>query len=189
MFYKTRYLKQKTLTLLIILFVFLCVSTAYAINTISEGYRVDLSESKQVNSPSICRNISNTTGNAYFIPTRADAEFSSFLTYLPSGVTAESCCVWNVGNACNSVANSCGVTDSGIVNCDGSCSASKPITYQLSSATYSTSCEISGWNYGGTSCTKDDDVGAWSYAGTFSACSNGGFPGNNYDYRICERCN
>lgn len=77
---------------LILFFSLAFIGVIYALNTWSTGYRID-TETKQVlvNSTQDCYNVTNITPNAYFLPTKTTAEWNTFETHLPSGVTIGSC--------------------------------------------------------------------------------------------------
>ena len=72
-----------------------------------------------------CQRITNNSTAPLFVPANTQAEWNAFLTYAPNK-TISSCCAANQGQACTSGANSCGMTNSGTIQCDGSCNASVP---------------------------------------------------------------
>lgn len=41
---------------------------------------------------SVCRGVSNSSGNVYFVPTRSASEWANFRSNPPPGVTVLSCC-------------------------------------------------------------------------------------------------
>ena len=66
-------------------------------------------------------------------------------------VTVSVSCDANEGNACNSAANACGVTNSGTIQCDGSCSASAPSSVSCPPTTPEVSALWQGTTYFGPS--------------------------------------
>lgn len=69
------------------------ILVVYAIDTISEGWRVDHGATKNVTgADAICKKVTNAhAGNDYFVPTKTTTEWTAFQNNLPSGVTLNSC--------------------------------------------------------------------------------------------------
>ena len=87
--------KKGKLSLIIIIatvFLFISAITVYALNTWATGYRVN-TETKDVlvGASQACHKVTNTSSNSYFIPTKTTAEWDSFASHLPSGVSIGSC--------------------------------------------------------------------------------------------------
>ncbi|MBX4209465.1 hypothetical protein KW799_02135 [Candidatus Parcubacteria bacterium] len=88
----------------------------------------------------------------------------------------DSCCAAGTGNSCTSGANSCGQTNSGTIQCDGSCSASAPANpggYGDSCSSGANSCgDVNG---GTIQCDGSCSAGApGERPGYGSACSSAG---------------
>jgi len=61
-----------------------------AINSTYEGYRVNHATDMDIDEWGTCNNVLNT-GNDLFVPTKTSAEWSTFRTHLPSGVSLGAC--------------------------------------------------------------------------------------------------
>lgn len=73
----------------LITLIFSLSTPAYAANS----YRLNASASNfQVKEFSMCRQLTNTSGSDYFVPTRTQTEWTAFLDHLPPGVSATNCC-------------------------------------------------------------------------------------------------
>lgn len=72
----------------------------YAIDTVSEGWRVDHGATKNVTgADAVCKKVENThASNDYFIPTASTTEWTAFQNNLPAGVTLNSC-QFSIGNS------------------------------------------------------------------------------------------
>ena len=78
------------------LFIF-SFSLVFAINSISDGWRVDSGTTMQVTDASwTCHKITNSSSTPCFVPTKTLAEWNAFASHLPSGVSNGSCqtCGW-----------------------------------------------------------------------------------------------
>lgn len=91
-------------------------------------------------------------------------------------VTNSSCvqtvCVPNAGNACSSSANSCGMTNSGTVQCDGSCSATTPSNSYCPAPQPSVCTDWSASNYGQALPCKYTPTTCGNGATNYPACNN-----------------
>jgi hypothetical protein len=65
-------------------------STIYAINTVTEGYRITTT-SQTITAHGICRTAVKTSGNDVFAPTRTSAEWNAFIANKPGNVTLNAC--------------------------------------------------------------------------------------------------
>jgi hypothetical protein len=65
----------------------------YAIDTVSEGWRVDHGATKNVTgADAVCKKVTNAhASNDYFIPTASTTEWTAFQNNLPLGVSLNSC--------------------------------------------------------------------------------------------------
>ena len=78
--------------LLFTFFVFLIAfSLVKAIDSNSEGWKLDPSETLSIDVNSVCRDITNTGSNTYFVPTKTEAEWTYFINNSPSDVTILGC--------------------------------------------------------------------------------------------------
>ena len=93
---------------------------------ISNGECVATNQTKSITAHTVCRRINNASGNAYFIPRATSAEWNSFLTNPPAGVSLSSCdcaaggVAWAVSVSCNGNIPSIGSPDTVVfVNASG----------------------------------------------------------------------
>jgi hypothetical protein len=92
-------MKKKIIVGITILFSFIFL--VYAINTLTEGFRVVKSTSVMISdsggsiplTPS-CKGITNSESNDIFVPTKTDAEWDAFLANKPASVTIGDCGIW-----------------------------------------------------------------------------------------------
>jgi hypothetical protein len=82
----------KTLRFLLILLVICTHPIAEAINTISDGFRVNNATISQIDAHGTCTAVINNSGQDQFIATRSSTEWSSFRSTPPTGVVAGVCC-------------------------------------------------------------------------------------------------
>ncbi len=158
-------------------FVFLLLSsTVYALNTWSSGYKVNSGTTVDVRyGPSqLCRKVTNTSANSFFVPSKTVAEWNAFEANLPPGVSTADCCVPAWGAACGG--SEC--INQGTWSCNGliclgetikpnetdctgickSCSGGSCVNspdgadYQNECSPYTCSNEIRGWL--GNSCSR-----------------------------------
>src|SRR6185369_15138524 len=89
------------------------------------------------------------------------------------GGTCQGSCAANQGNACTSAGNSCGMTNAGTIQCDGSCSASIPPDSWCPGPTVTLSASPASITVGGSSTLS------WSTGGSATSCwgSGGGWDG------------
>jgi hypothetical protein len=63
----------------------------FAINTVAEGYQVNNNGTVTIDAHSTCREVSNTSGTSQFVATKTSTEWTSFLSNLPTGLSAATC--------------------------------------------------------------------------------------------------
>lgn len=89
-----KYKRYKPLLILITLSVaiFFVAGISYALDSWNAGFRIN-TETKNVyvGPAQTCYKVTNTSGNSYFIPTNTVAEWNSFSSYKPAGVSIDSC--------------------------------------------------------------------------------------------------
>jgi len=84
--------KNITKIFFIIFIIFLAsFSIVIAIDSNSEGWKLDPSESLSIDVNGDCRAIVNTGSNTYFIPTKTGTEWTSFINNSPGDVTVSNC--------------------------------------------------------------------------------------------------
>lgn len=69
-----------------------CVTVVISADYYVLGAAGSGSEFLTVNEHGLCKDLENTTGNVIFIPTRSHAEWNSFVSTPPPGVTIYNCC-------------------------------------------------------------------------------------------------
>lgn len=90
---KSFFFRKTTVQPLVALVIlFLGFTTAYAINSVSEGYRVTGS-TRIVNAQGTCYSAKTTSGNDVFFPTKTATEWNAFLAHRPSNVSLGECCL------------------------------------------------------------------------------------------------
>lgn len=162
------------------------------------SYNVSNATAPAVNEWGTCYAINNNSGKSIFIPTNSSAEWSSFYSHLPSGVTAGSCCTPSGVNHNGCYQNSMWAIDSCnnpqyiMDGCAGSfCTSGNVVTYKgcggdLNGGTCITpdtticgngcangSCNACAANYG-QACTSAANVCGSTNSGTYDctgACS------------------
>jgi hypothetical protein len=86
---------------LIVLGFFSLIFLVYAINTLTEGFRVVASTSIMVDDTSRgvltpdCKGITNSGSNDIFVPTKSQSEWAAFLANYPASVTVGDCGIWS----------------------------------------------------------------------------------------------
>ncbi|MFZ2226819.1 MAG: hypothetical protein WA064_03110 [Candidatus Moraniibacteriota bacterium] len=111
---------------------FIFIGTVFAINNISDGWRIDNGATLDVtDASSACHRITNNSGSSLFVPTRTTSDWNAFASHLPGGVSSGSCCVSNIGQSCASAPNNCGSVNYGTILCSGACSATTPADQSL----------------------------------------------------------
>ena len=79
--------------------VFIFITNAYAINNESDGYKLLHGTTQAIYANGICQTLTNAhASNDYFVPTKTQAEWVSFLTSYPTSVTGSLCQVIASGN-------------------------------------------------------------------------------------------
>jgi len=89
---KKIFLKYYPLTLAVLLF-FWAVGFVLAINSVEEGYQVNIGIAQEIDAHGVCKNVTNNTSSSVFIPTKTDAEWSAFRDNIPSGISLADCAV------------------------------------------------------------------------------------------------
>ncbi len=100
----------------------------YASTTVglfSIGANVSNSQIAPIYVGASCASITHSGSNTLLVPTATAGEWNAFVAHAP-GISVGSCCASNSGQGCTSSANSCGQTNSGTIQCNGSCSATTP---------------------------------------------------------------
>ena len=84
---------QKIRTLYLSLFLFTLAISPYvlAINTIATGFKVLNSTTLEIDAHGTCARITNSSGSDHLVATKTAAEWSSFRSGLPSGLTTAAC--------------------------------------------------------------------------------------------------
>lgn len=87
--------KLKTLLIIfgigITFFVLSSKNFVFAINNCSDGWQVNVGETKQINCQGVCKKVTNNCSKAIFVPTRTSTEWAEFRTNHPSCVTLSDC--------------------------------------------------------------------------------------------------
>lgn len=101
---------QLPIVIMLLLLILVGGGDLYAINTPTEGYDLNGSESIVVNAHGICKRLINSSDTSYFVPTKIEGDWTSFLSNLPVGVTTGSCCIDDVVQVTAGInnTNSCG---------------------------------------------------------------------------------
>ncbi len=86
---------NKNIALYLVLMVLIPL-LAWSINTLLEGYRVSSTPTKIV-AYNTCKSINSTDGNDYFVPTRTQTEWDTFLGNTPPALNVEDC---PIGTGC-----------------------------------------------------------------------------------------
>ena len=82
---------SKRFLILSILFI-LAIPVAYAINTISEGFKNTPGSSQVIDAHGVCEKVVNgTSDKTYFVPTKTSEEWQAFRDNIPTGVSLDDC--------------------------------------------------------------------------------------------------
>lgn len=118
-----------------------------ALNSIISGYKISQGETLTISKDSQCNDISNTSANQYFIPTKTTVELSAFINNTPSWITIQECIICSssqhlVGNTCIANTQTCSIPN-----------GSGQQTWNISS---------SAWNGCGVSTCNSGHVVSWN---------------------------
>lgn len=73
--------------------VFIHSTDIFAIDTCSEGYKINQSQTKEIDCQGICKEVTNNCGSDIFVPTKTAAEWSDFRSNKPGCISLDDCYV------------------------------------------------------------------------------------------------
>jgi hypothetical protein len=91
---KIKFKKYFKFLVLFVGLLFFYQGVVFAINIVSEGFKINNTDTTQIDAHGVCKKVTNSTGQGIFVPTKTSNEWGDFRNNKPSNVVLAECCVW-----------------------------------------------------------------------------------------------